>query len=189
MSKYDFYSCEKCGGFQRLKKGKFFPCVHCDSKQLTLLSENDALVLKHKKNARTGKIFLSLIFLSVVFIIFITYVNYNYTSIWDMFDSIKGEETYSYSSDYSYNNHNTSSDYKMWKGMNGTYTYRCSRICTESCKYCKSSCINGREDTGPSCTHQYSAKTQIGWIGCPLCGDVDNESWHDWYDSALKKGN
>lgn len=78
-------------------------------------------------------------------------------------------------------------DYSMSVGMNGTYTYRCQRECDSSCKYCERSCVRGRENFGGSCTHQYSASSPIGWIGCPLCGDVDNTYWHDWYEKAIKE--
>lgn len=190
MNKYDFYTCDKCGGFQRSEKGSCCPCVRCGCTQLSQLSENDERVVKHKKDAVKGGIFLSCIFSFLVFMIFTAYVNENYTSVWDMFDCMKEDEkTYNYSTDYSndYDDFNNSStEYKMWRGMNGTYTYRCNRTCSDSCKYCKNSCIKGRENFGSSCTHEYSADSPIGWIGCPLCGDVDNSYWHDWYDNALK---
>lgn len=77
-------------------------------------------------------------------------------------------------------------NFRYWQGMNGTWTYRCERNCGDSCANCRS-CVKGRENFGAECTFQYSASSNIGWIGCPLCGDVDYNYWHDWYDSVLKK--
>ncbi len=75
--------------------------------------------------------------------------------------------------------------YRYWQGMNGTWTYRCEKKCSELCSLCRS-CIKGRENFGAECTFQYSANSPIGWIGCPKCGDVDNTYWNKWYDEKLK---
>ncbi len=74
--------------------------------------------------------------------------------------------------------------YKIWQGANGKYTYRCNKKCDETCKYCEKTCYKGR-DHSLGCTHEYSASSPIGWIGCPCCGDVDNQYWWDWYESKL----
>lgn len=75
--------------------------------------------------------------------------------------------------------------YRYWHGMNGSWTYRCEKNCDDTCKYCRD-CINESEMYDDDCTFQYSAKSPIGWIGCPKCGDVDNSYWHKWYDEKLK---
>lgn len=76
-------------------------------------------------------------------------------------------------------------EYSLKRGVNGTYTYRCENICDKSCKFCEKSCKKGREDVWPDCTFDYKADSPIGWIGCPLCGTVDNSYWWDWYDEKL----
>lgn len=78
----------------------------------------------------------------------------------------------------------TEKTFRYWQGMNGSWTYRCEKKCDETCKNCRG-CIKGRENFGAECTFQYGASHAIGWIGCPLCGDVDYEYWHDWYEENL----
>lgn len=78
----------------------------------------------------------------------------------------------------------TEKTFRYWQGMNGSWTYRCEKKCDETCKNCRS-CIKGRENFGAECTFQYGASYAIGWIGCPKCGDVDNEYWHNWYEEKL----
>ena len=99
-----------------------------------------------------------------------------------------GEQTHSFDDpSNAYSPSKNKSGYSLTKGVNGTYIYRCQKNCNDSCKLCKNSCIKGRENFGGDCTHEYKAKSPIGWIGCPLCGDVDNTYWHEWYREALTK--
>ncbi len=112
-------------------------------------------------------------------------ININkYDTFCDRINMIQEELNGIYKND---NSISGSSDYSLIKGANGTYTYRCQKKCNESCKYCGNSCIKGRETFGATCTHEYSANSPIGWIGCPLCGDIDNDYWWDWYDKKLKE--
>lgn len=74
--------------------------------------------------------------------------------------------------------------YSKTKGVNGTYRYRCTKICDEECGNGCKSCVRD----GTKCKFEYKASTggDIGWIGCPDCGDVTHEYWYDWYEEALK---
>lgn len=85
------------------------------------------------------------------------------------------------------NNNQVSENYSLTKGMNGIYTYKCTNSCSDSCSYCKRSCARGRGGYEAGCTHKYSANSPIGWVGCPLCGDIENETWWNWYEKALKE--
>lgn len=78
-------------------------------------------------------------------------------------------------------------EYKLVKGVNGVYTYRCMKKCSEECgSSCKSCIMNGESfKRPPYCNFDYSAPTKIGWIGCPNCGDVSSSRWNDWYKRKL----
>ena len=73
-------------------------------------------------------------------------------------------------------------DYQKTQGMNGTYRYRCTKQCDESCGNGCKSCV--REKT--KCQFEYkSSDKDIGWSGCPDCGDLTHEEWYDWYKKKL----
>lgn len=186
MGKYNYYICKNCGGFQRSPIEYCRDCVRCGSSQLTMLPETHERVIEHKRNNRKGKLIFGLFFGFIALFVLL----FNLGTIMENIETKSSVDTgysngnYGINSSSGYKQENT--NYKMWKGMNGTYTYRCNRTCSNSCKYCKNSCVKGRENFGSSCTHEYSANSPIGWIGCPLCGDVDNSYWHDWYEMALK---
>ena len=76
----------------------------------------------------------------------------------------------------------TSKGYKKTKGANGTYTYHCIKKCNDSCGNGCKSCVRD----GTKCKFDYSASHDIGWIGCPDCGDITHAEWYDWYEEALK---
>lgn len=103
-----------------------------------------------------------------------------YEEFSDKIETIKSE--YSVNTNY----YKTSQNFSLTKGMNGTYTYKCQKKCDDSCKSCER-CDKGEAfEDRYRCNFQYSASTEIGWIGCKQCGDVSFKEWNDWYDNALK---
>ncbi len=78
-------------------------------------------------------------------------------------------------------------EYTVKKGVNGTYTYSCNKICSENCsRACRICIMNGKSFHHPAnCSFNYQAFENIGWIGCPDCGDLSHSSWYDWYEDAL----
>lgn len=82
---------------------------------------------------------------------------------------------------------NVGHNYLLVRGVNGQYEYRCTKICSEECgNACKTCLMNGKSfKHSPKCCFDYSAPREIGWIGCPDCGDVSHEDWYDWYGRAL----
>lgn len=79
------------------------------------------------------------------------------------------------------------SPYSVVQGVNGQYTYRCTKMCSDKCgKGCDSCLLNGKSfSSGPKCCFSYGASKQIGWVGCPDCGDISSEEWFKWYRNAL----
>lgn len=71
--------------------------------------------------------------------------------------------------------------YSKTKGYNGSYRFRCTKQCDEECGNGCKSCVRD----GTKCKFSYKASNDIGWIGCPDCGDVTHEEWYDWYEKAL----
>ena len=77
--------------------------------------------------------------------------------------------------------------YKRTVGVNGTINYACTRKCNESCPDCDS-CIRKAKSfpkSGTKCnfTYQIPKKAKdIGWIGCPQCGDITYDEWWDFYN-------
>lgn len=82
---------------------------------------------------------------------------------------------------------NSKSDgYSLKRGVNGRYTYKCRKICSEECgNACETCLMNGESfKRSPWCCFDYGASEEIGWIGCPDCGDVSYSEWYNWYEKA-----
>ena len=77
-------------------------------------------------------------------------------------------------------------EYRLIQGLNGRYTYRCAKTCSSKCGLgCEVCLMNGESfNRPPKCCFDYGASEEIGWIGCPDCGDVSSEEWFDWYRSV-----
>lgn len=78
------------------------------------------------------------------------------------------------------------SGYKRTVGVNGAITYYCTRHCsaekcTKNCKHCLN---NQKSFPNSTCTFHYQfskGQRDKGWIGCPQCGDITYDQWHDFY--------
>ncbi len=79
-----------------------------------------------------------------------------------------------------------SSYYERTVGVNGTVNYKCTRVCDENCYKCEK-CIRNAQSFNrkPKCNFSYQIPKKardIGWIGCPQCGDITYEEWWEFYD-------
>lgn len=77
--------------------------------------------------------------------------------------------------------------YERTVGVNGAINYKCTRVCDESCYKCEK-CIRNAQgfDRKPKCnfSYQFSRNSKdLGWIGCPQCGDITYDEWNDFYYS------
>lgn len=77
--------------------------------------------------------------------------------------------------------------YRLTQGVNGQYTYYCTKICSESCGKSCDTCLMNSESFhhAANCAFSYGASNEIGWVGCPDCGDIGHEAWFEWYRSVL----
>lgn len=77
--------------------------------------------------------------------------------------------------------------YERTVGVNGAINYKCTRVCDESCFKCEKCIRNAKGfNTKPKCnfSYQFSKNTKdLGWIGCPQCGDITYDEWNDFYYS------
>ncbi len=77
--------------------------------------------------------------------------------------------------------------YERTVGVNGAINYKCTRVCDESCYKCEK-CIRNAQgfDRKPKCNFSYKFSRNskdLGWIGCPQCGDITYDEWNDFYYS------